>query len=256
MQESRPHFDDVKERLLCAGVAPRHVRRYLAELGDHFDDLVGEEMAEGKPRGTAERNARARLGTDQDLAKVMLDRPELRSWSARYPWAVFVLGPAVLPLAAIVAAVFIEGFCFNVISTFYKNPAHVPPPAWFVDTVAAWNWSATHALPLVLAILLCVMGVAQRMRPAWTIAGVALACLAGAFQQVSWHDNGYHGVLMLGSGLFPPFPHDMLIAGIWRTLADFAIVAAVWFVSTRRSAVWPSHAESPDQIVCAETGTH
>jgi hypothetical protein len=252
----QPRFDDVRECLLRAGVAPRHVRRYVAELGDHFEDLVGEEISRGMARGAAERNAGARLGSDEDLARGMLDRPELRSLSARYPWAVFVLAPAMLPAIALVAAVLVEIASFDVISTFYKNPAHVPPPAWFVDTVAAWNWSATHALPLVLAILLCVMGVAQRMRPAWTIAGVALACLAGAFQQVSWHDNGYHGVLMLGSGLFPPFPHDMLIAGIWRTLADFAIVAAVWFVSTRRSAVWPSHAESPDQIVCAETGTH
>ena len=36
-------FPELRERLLRAGVAPRHVRRYLNELGDHFTDLRAEE---------------------------------------------------------------------------------------------------------------------------------------------------------------------------------------------------------------------
>lgn len=233
MRESRPRFDDVKERLLRSGVAPRHVRRYIGELGDHFDDLVGEAMAGGMTRGGAEKNARARLGRDHDLAKVMLERPELRSWSTCYPWAVFVLGPAVLPLTALVAAVFVEGFCFNVITTFYKNPAHLPPPTWFNDIVSAWNWSATHVLPLIIAILLCLMGIRQRTKPAWIFAAVAIACIGGAFQQLSWYDNGFHGELTLTSGFTPPFPHDLIVAGIWRALADIAIVGTIWLAATR-----------------------
>jgi len=33
-------FEELRERLLTAGIAPRHVRRYLAELSDHLDDLI------------------------------------------------------------------------------------------------------------------------------------------------------------------------------------------------------------------------
>ena len=41
----QPSFDHLSERLLRAGIAPRHVRRYARELSDHFDDLVREEIA-------------------------------------------------------------------------------------------------------------------------------------------------------------------------------------------------------------------
>ena len=43
----QPRFERLSERLLHAGIAPRHVRRYVRELGDHFDDLVREETAGG-----------------------------------------------------------------------------------------------------------------------------------------------------------------------------------------------------------------
>jgi hypothetical protein len=251
----RPRFNDVKECLLRAGVAPRHVRRYIGELGDHFDDLVGEEISRGLARGTAEHDARARLGSNQDLTKVMLDRPELRSLSARYPWAIFILGPIMLPVVTLVAAVFIETASFNVISTFYKNPTHLPPPTWFVDVVAAWNWSATHALPLAIAILLCLLSIRQRTKPTWTFAAVTIACLVGAFQQLSWQDDGYHGQLWLGSGLFPPFPRDMLIAGIWRALADVAIVSIVWVFATRGRRLRPTAVETFDRLLSTEIGS-
>ena len=40
-------FDEIRERLLRGGIAPRHVRRYLRELSDHFGDLVLEERRNG-----------------------------------------------------------------------------------------------------------------------------------------------------------------------------------------------------------------
>jgi len=38
---------ELEERLLRAGVAPRHVRRYVAELRDHLADLRAEEERAG-----------------------------------------------------------------------------------------------------------------------------------------------------------------------------------------------------------------
>src|ERR1700744_526711 len=92
----QPSFDHLSERLLRAGIAPRHVRRYARELSDHFDDLVQEAIAGGAARSLSETRALSRLGHDDDLAEAMLVRPELRSLTSRYPWAVFGLGPVVL----------------------------------------------------------------------------------------------------------------------------------------------------------------
>jgi hypothetical protein len=90
---------ELRERLLRAGVAPRHVRRYLTELREHWMDLTAEEEMAGRNRVEAETLALARLGRMDDLARTMIERPELRSLTARAPWAVLGFGP-VLGLVA------------------------------------------------------------------------------------------------------------------------------------------------------------
>ncbi len=84
---------ELRERLLRAGVAPRHVRRYLTELREHWSDLTAEEQRAGRNRAEAEALALARLGRVDDLARIMIERPELRSWTARAPWVVLSAGP-------------------------------------------------------------------------------------------------------------------------------------------------------------------
>src|SRR6185312_5057943 len=89
-------FPRLSERLLRAGIAPRHVRRYRRELTDHYDDLVREESESGAGREWAQTKALSRLGHEDDLAAAMLARPELRAFMVRYPWAVFGIGPLLL----------------------------------------------------------------------------------------------------------------------------------------------------------------
>jgi len=69
---------ELRERLLQAGVAPRHVRRYLTELREHWTDLTAEEERAGRKPAEAEALALARLGKVDDLARTMMERPELR----------------------------------------------------------------------------------------------------------------------------------------------------------------------------------
>ena len=87
---------ELRERLLRAGVAPRHVRRYLTELSDHLADLRTEEERAGRSRADAESAAFVRLGGIDDLAKAMIEQRQFRSWSVRAPWAVFGLTPLLL----------------------------------------------------------------------------------------------------------------------------------------------------------------
>ena len=51
-------FETLRERLLRAGIAPRHVRRFLRELHDHYEDALRVELTKcTDPR--AARNAGA-----------------------------------------------------------------------------------------------------------------------------------------------------------------------------------------------------
>lgn len=100
-------FYELRERLLRAGVAPRHVRRYLAELTDHLADLRAEEERAGRSRADAEAAALVRLGSMEDLARAMIGKRQLQSWSARAPWAMFGLAPVSLLAGAWFVALFI-----------------------------------------------------------------------------------------------------------------------------------------------------
>src|SRR6202030_3488731 len=100
-------FGELRERLLRAGVAPRHVRRYLNELSDHLADLRAEEERAGHTRADAESAALIRLGGMDSLARAMIDQRQFQSWSARAPWAIFGLGPLCILAAAWFVALFI-----------------------------------------------------------------------------------------------------------------------------------------------------
>src|ERR1700754_3444929 len=98
-------FEALREILLKGGIAPRHVRRYLAELSEHLNDLTERQRAQGYEGEDAELRARALLGEDRELAAAMLEQRSLRSIAARAPWLVFGLLPPVAGIASAFALI-------------------------------------------------------------------------------------------------------------------------------------------------------
>ena len=242
-------FEQLRERLLRAGIAPRHVRRYIAELRDHFDDLVREETANGLPRHAAEDAARTRIGSDDTLAKTMLGRPELRSVSARFPWAVFGFAPVLILISSVVAVVFLEIGLLkaHLYWTQYWTQAVPPaPPEWMKDSVLVLNLFVNYAAPLLIAALLCALGIRQRLSPFWIILGAAIVCILGGFHEVSatwpavWPAVPSalgHGELDVGFALAPPYPQNMIIAGLIRAAVNLVLVAAACGLWLRRGRI-------------------
>src|SRR5476651_386559 len=89
-------FDSIAESLLKGGVGPRHVRRYIGELEDHFAELTTQLERSGLHKKEAELQARARLGDETELVSAMLELPNIRAWSARAPWLVFSALPPIV----------------------------------------------------------------------------------------------------------------------------------------------------------------
>ncbi|MGZ5920573.1 MAG: hypothetical protein ACXWLT_02275 [Rhizomicrobium sp.] len=228
------------ERLLRSGIAPRHVRRYVRELGDHFDDLAREETAGGAGRELAETRAFSRLGNDDDLAEAMLSRPELRSLTARYPWAVFGLGPVALLALGFAAALAAEIGIIELATAYGSAIGLKPGPdaaRWFTRAMLVWNTLAVYFAPLGFAALLYLVGSRQRMRPAWIVTGVSLICVLGGFQNLIFYDTGCRGcgVLLMQSAFMPPFPH--FAEGLARAAMNLAIAGGVWWWLTARKKV-------------------
>ena len=241
-----PCFDRLSERLLTAGIAPRHVRRYVRELSDHFDDLVREEKDGGASRELAETRALARLGHEEDLAEAMLARPELRSLTSRFPWAVFGLGPVVLLALSVVAALYLEFGLLTFLSYLINDLMGYAPHSATVKQANAklvteiftiYNMLAVYVVPLLFAWLFYRMGSQQRMPRSWIMLGVILVCVLGGFQNIVFYDTGCRGCghLMVDSAFLPPFPH--FAEGVARAAMNIAIAGGVWWLTARKRAV-------------------
>jgi hypothetical protein len=247
-----PCFDRFSERLLHAGIAPRHVRRTVRELSDHFDDLVREEKESGAGRELAETRARSRLGNEDDLAAAMLARPELRSFMSRFPWAVFGLGPVVMLALSVVGALYLELWLLNHSGWLFHGLLGMTPGpvsarlATRIYTV--YNTLAVYVVPLLFAWAFYRLGAQQRMRPAWIVTGVALICVLGGFQNLIFYDKGYvgGGVMLIESGLVSPFVHltgDSFFSpfpyaeGFARAAMNLAIAGGAWWFGIRGKAL-------------------
>lgn len=173
-------LDDLRERLLREGVKPAIVGRYVAELADHLEDLSAH-----LPRDVALRH----LGNPEALAAAMLAQPGVRSWTARAPWATFLIAPLLaLPLVATLPAVLL----FLAVRAFaadldYGHAAF--PGTWpfaVLKVIYAFN---EHVLPILLGWAVIAIALRQRLDSRWLLAGVVLIALLGGgfFLQVAWH---------------------------------------------------------------------
>ncbi len=217
-------FDGLRESLLKGGVAPRHVRRYLAELSEHLDDPTAQQREAGYEGDDAAIRARARLGSDAELAGAMLEQKQFRSLAARAPWAVFGLLP---PIVA-VAAILIPLLLLDLISEYFGFMArHAPPPPQWFQILALSVVTASDILLVPLAAALFA-GIAfrQRIPLAWPLVTTALLLMLFVHSEAHFPLPGHSGN-SLSVNLAPVF-----ISSSWRTITAYWPVATAQYLLT------------------------
>jgi hypothetical protein len=172
----------LRERLLRAGVAPRHVQRYLRELRDHLADLTAEEERAGRSRADAVSAALIRLGGADDLAKAMIGQRQFQSWSARAPWAMFGLAP----LCVLAGAYFVA--CFILWTGWRMFLPGSDTPFVRIDGIAVYYFgigrSLYYAAPILVGWGIGLLAARQRLQAVWPGAGWLLIAWIGATAQV------------------------------------------------------------------------
>ena len=174
-------FHEVRERLLGAGIAPRHVRRYVAELTDHLADLTAEEQRAGHSQEDAKCAALLRLGKPNDLIRAMLEQRQFQAWCVRAPWAIFGLAPILLLSAAQFIAVRI---LLSGIPKFMRNSTATPFAhhewffVWFCIGLIIY-----FGAPVLIGWAIGLIAIRQRLKIIWPVIGLTLvAFLAGTMQ--------------------------------------------------------------------------
>lgn len=200
-------FDELHERLLQAGIAPRYVHRYLSELADHLADMRAEEERSGRSRAEAECAALIRLGGIDELARAMIDQPQFQSWSARVPWATFGLAPLLLLAGAYVVALFILWSGWKMFLPGADTPfvrIH-----GFAILYFGFGKLVYFGAPILIGWGVVLMAARQRFKYVWPILGLVLIALISGTIQVHASRSavpGGFGHISMDLTFWPPSP--------------------------------------------------
>jgi hypothetical protein len=185
-------LESLRERLLRAGVAPRHVQRYLSELRDHYDDALRAELPQQVDVSAARAAAWTRLGTEENLALSVLERPELRCTAARFPALVFGLAPALAWIGAPLALAVVLGLLPEAIRSML-------PRSGVIAACYALCFLHTRLLPVLLGAFALELAARRRLRRRWPLAGATVVdVLAGTLTVYT-----FPGQLGVTSSLLP-----------------------------------------------------
>lgn len=184
---AEPRWRVLRQRLLDGGVSPRRIRRLLGELRTHYCELLAEEQRSGAGRAAAEESAQQRLGSEDVLASRMLAQRNLLSWSRRWPWAVYGIGPPLLFAAAFVVSCMV----LTALSRLLHGMQHASAVR-LLSVMQAIALLMLYALPAATAAASAMLAMRRRVRLAWAICAGTLVCLLGSMTnvEVSLHSVG------------------------------------------------------------------
>ena len=199
-------FHELRERLLRAGVAPRHVRRYLTELADHLADLRAEEERAGRSRADAESAALNRLGGADELARAMMNQRQFQSWCVQAPWAMFGLAPVLFLAIAWFVALFILWSGWQIFLPGAETPfVRINGLAILYFGLGKMIY---FGAPILVGWGIALIAARQRLNAVWPAVGLILIALMGGAGQVHTHP--------------PVAPGELAHVGMGFTLGSFA----------------------------------
>lgn len=226
LHELREH--ELRERLLRAGVAPRHVRLYLTELGDHLADLRTEEEGTGRSRADAESAALIRLGGVDDLAEAMIERREFQSWCARAPWTMFGLAPLCLLAGSYFVACLILWSGWKIFLPGTNTPfVRIDGFAIFYFGVGRLVY---YGAPILIGWVFGLIAARQRIKAVWPIVGLGLIALISTTAQVQASRPVPGGVGHIGMGIALGHSVQGISSGLFHGLLIFSALVLPYLI--------------------------
>ena len=211
-------FHELRERLLLAGVAPRHAMRYIAELTDHLDDLRAEEEHAGSNKKDAEAAALLRLGGPHDLCKAMIEQRQFQSRSVRAPWAVFGLVPMMLVAGVYFISALILWSGWKIFIPNFDTPfIRIHGVAIFYFGVGRLLYFAG---PILVGWSLGLIAIRQRLRALWPGFALTLIALMSGMAQIQARRTAFPaGSLHIRMNFSPGSSvHEILASGIYSVV--------------------------------------
>jgi hypothetical protein len=224
-------FAKLALRLLRGGVAPSHVRRIVAELQVHYSALVDEARQRGALEEDAEADASAKIGSDDQIASDTLAQPSLKSWGARWPWAICGVAPV---LGCVASQVLLTLMALAVLAPLSKHGVSIASfltPHALNSAMVAVCWFVLRGLPLICALGLLFYAARRRLRLLWPLIGTLLIAALPAVcnLDVQLPQPGAQGLIRAGAG-FSTSMHGLLTFAVrWVPTMGIPLLTHLWW---------------------------
>lgn len=245
---SLPSRDELQSELKRRGLPRAYVARLLAELDDHYTDLLEERnsrMGAARKLDFDSQNAEQRLGKPTELAIYAADQYQVQSFFGRHPVLTFLFGPLPLLWFGLVVcsiAFFAIGYLVQAIdmawvavfkSSFLSmsGPEENHP---FVQAVvlAIMCWGALVIPSLLAGSILCRVAARNALHWKWPAMGCGiLAAIAG----ISWVSYQIKTIDRVGTfmvGFQTSASIDFVLTSF---LPKFALAAAIGLLLMKRA---------------------
>jgi hypothetical protein len=192
--DNRQSRDQLQLELQRRGLPRAYIDRLLAELDDHFTDILEERnstMNTARKLHFEPDDIQRRLGTPTQLAIFAVEQYRARNFWGRHPWITYLVAP--LPLLAIV----LIAFCLAVwLATTAGSYVAVNWFGWSLNpgehlwlqsfSLALFSWGLIVVPPLITAWLLCSVYQRNALDWRWPVLGCTLLAMVVALFAVSW----------------------------------------------------------------------
>lgn len=197
---NHPSRDELRSELRRQRLPRAYITRLLAELDDHYEDLVEERSTSmGAARklqteSISQKNLHTRLGEPAQLALFAAEQYHSRSFWGRHPLLTFGFAPLPLLVALWIAVVFCMAQFGSGLGYVIEHWFGLPPERWeFQDhllaqaiVMALATWLAIIFPMLSVAALMCRTARRNVVKWRWPILTCGLLSLVAGFLSVGY----------------------------------------------------------------------
>ncbi len=171
-------FESLRVALLRVGVSPRYVRRYCAELSDHYHMAVEENRTAGMTPEEATVEARRQIGDQGTLFRSVVRQPAVLAFARRHAGITFLL----LPIPALYATKLLIAL-ISMLAGLLASRDAVLSIGWMNLLRPIAQLVLDYGAPLAVAILFCMVAHRRGCRPFWPLLSALLVgFVAGCIQ--------------------------------------------------------------------------
>ncbi len=173
-----PPFESLHSALLRVGVSPRYVRRYCAELSDHYHMAIEENRSAGLTPEEATVEAWRQVGDEETLFRSVVKHPAALAFARRRAGITFLL----LPIPALFATKTLI-VLISLLAGLLTSRCAGLSIGWMNLLQPIAHLALDYGSPLAVALLYCMLAHRRGCRPYWPLlSALLIAFVAGCVQ--------------------------------------------------------------------------